>query len=96
MPSGLRCRYSLPKPRGGRNAANPILSEDVYNKRVRKPRKKAGQDPAEDPFEAVSFGELKKHANQPSHIAQGLSHLTTNWRNNPNERKETSRSNRRR
>lgn len=88
-------RYSLPKPKSGRNAANPILSEDVYRVKVRKPRRKV-VDADEDPLGGLNLGELKKHANQPSHIAQGLSHLHTNCRNNPNERRDVVRSSRRR
>lgn len=88
------CRYALPKPRGGRNQPNPILSEDVYNAKVRKPKKKAVTD-ADDPFDGSSFGEMKKYANQPSHIAAGLAHLTTSARQNPNERASITRSNRR-
>lgn len=67
----------------------------MYNKRVRKPRKKAGGD-EDDPLAGGAWGDLKKHAHQPSHVAQGLVHLNTNWRNNPNERKDMARSNRRR
>jgi hypothetical protein len=90
----LLYRFALPKPKGGRNACNPILSEDVYKAKVRRPRKQ--QSSASDPFDGMNFGELKKHANQPSHIVQGLSYLQTNWHNNPNERRATTRSNRRR
>jgi hypothetical protein len=84
----------LPKPRNGVHAANPILSEDVYNQKVRKPRKKAKE--IEDDTDGVVFGGVKKHVAQPSHVAEGLAHLTTNARNNPNERKNMPRANRRR
>jgi Nin one binding (NOB1) Zn-ribbon like len=85
------CRFSLPKPRGGRGSTNPILSEDVYNARVRKPRKPKADD--DDPV-VTSNGGIA--AQQPPHIAQALSYLHTDWRHNPNERKAISRSNRRR
>jgi len=88
------CRYSLPKPTGGRNQPTPILSEDVYKAKVRKPRVKAVEE-GEEQFEGTTFGDLKKFQGQPDHIAAGLSHLTANFRHNPNERKPTMRSNRR-
>lgn len=90
------CRYSLPKPKGGKNAPNPILSEDVYKSRVRKPRASAAKKPSEDPLDELRFGELKKHVSQPHNVEKGLYHLSTGARNNPNERKNMTRSNRRR
>lgn len=91
---GTLCRYSLPKPKGGARSANPILSEDVYNARVRAPRKPAAT--GEVDLDDMRFGELKKHANQSKNAIKGLYHLSTGARNNPNERKNMSRSNRRR
>lgn len=44
----------------------------------------------------LRFGELKKHVNQSRNTVKGLYHLSTGARNNPNERKNMSRSNRRR
>ena len=64
----------------------------MYNKRVRKPRKKAAEITESD----VAFGGSKQHVDQPAHIVAALAHLHTNWVNNPNERKQMSRSNRRR
>jgi hypothetical protein len=84
------CRFSLPKPRGGRGSKNPILSEDVYNARVRKPRKLKADDGE------LGASEPGIAAHQPAHIVQALSYLKTDWRNNPNERKSIARSNRRR
>lgn len=89
------CRYSLPKPKGGARSANPILSEDVYKARVRVPRKPA-PSAGELDLDDMRFGEMKKHANQTRNTVKGLYHLTTGVRNNPNERKNMSRSNRRR
>lgn len=91
-----RCRYSLPKPKGGARAANPILSEDVYKARVRVPKKIVATGDEIDQLDDLRFGELKKHANQSRNTVKGLYHLSTGARNNPNERKNMSRSNRRR
>lgn len=94
------CRYSLPKPKGGSRSANPILSEDVYKARVRVPRKPsvitAAGAAGEVELDDLRFGELKKHAAQSRNTVKGLYHLSTGTRNNPNERKNMSRSNRRR
>lgn len=87
-------RYSLPKPKGGARSANAILSEDVYKARVRVPRKPAAT--GELDLEDIRFGELKKHANQSKNTIKGLYHLSTGARNNPNERNNMTRSNRRR
>lgn len=86
----------MPKPRGGRNAPNPILSEDVYKQKVRKPRTKTKEAADDLDGTNMAFGGVKRHVEQPAHIAAGLAYTNTNWRNNPNERKHMSRSNRRR
>ncbi|KAF8065842.1 NOB1 [Scenedesmus sp. PABB004] len=98
-------RYSLPKPRGGRNSSDPVLREDVFLLRVkalgRRGRKAkgpaAGEDgAAPDPF-APEFGADTWHVATQAELAQhrGLAAvLQPAWKNNPNERKLT-RSNRR-
>ena len=72
----------------------------MYKSRVRVPRKPsataAGGAAGEMGLDDLRFGELKKHVNQSRNTVKGLYHLSTGARNNPNERKNMSRSNRRR
>eukprot|EP00892_Ulva_mutabilis_P007260 jgi/Ulvmu1/4906/UM020_0192.1 len=85
-------RFSLPKPRGGKGSPAPILSEDVYNAKVRRPKAR----PAVDPLEELTLGEHKKFSGHSRGVSKGLSYLVTGPGKNPNERKNMPRSNRRR
>eukprot|EP01025_Chloroclados_australasicus_P019966 TRINITY_DN2097_c0_g1_i9.p3 TRINITY_DN2097_c0_g1~~TRINITY_DN2097_c0_g1_i9.p3 ORF type:complete len:176 (-),score=14.59 TRINITY_DN2097_c0_g1_i9:321-848(-) len=95
-------RFSLPKPKQGRYANNPILSEDELMLQVQKlknsSRLKTGKAKDDtDPF-APEYGEDTWH--QMAIVREGASvlntsALNTNWRKNPNARKNMPRSNRR-
>jgi len=87
-------KYSLPKPMGGRNAAQRILREDMLPRRMARGKKKV------DDFDAFApeFGEDTWHQHQVVNQKLGLKGaalVTAPHRNNPNERKGGTRSNRR-
>jgi len=87
-------KYSLPKPTGGRNAAQRILREDMLPRRMARGKKKV------DDFDAFApeFGEDTWHQHQAVNQKLGLKGaalVTAPHRNNPNERKGGTRSNRR-
>jgi len=93
-------KYSLPKPKGGRNNKQPVLREDVFLQKVKalgglKAKKPAAAAADVDPF-APEFGVDTWHRSQQE-LAQhrGLATLLQpTWKSNPNQRKLT-RSNRR-
>eukprot|EP00775_Hariotina_reticulata_P013406 gene13406-13534_t len=98
-------KFSLPKPRGGRNSRDPVLREDIFLLKVKAlGKKRASKNTTESAAGGVAalshdLNQDNWHSAAPSQreLAQhrGLaSVLQPSWKNNPNERKLT-RSNRR-
>eukprot|EP01026_Neomeris_dumetosa_P067831 TRINITY_DN6627_c0_g1_i7.p2 TRINITY_DN6627_c0_g1~~TRINITY_DN6627_c0_g1_i7.p2 ORF type:complete len:559 (+),score=79.66 TRINITY_DN6627_c0_g1_i7:63-1739(+) len=94
-------RFPLPKPKSGRYAKNPILSEDELMMQVKKLKNSSrfgqGKISWMDPF-APEYGPDTWH--QTTLVREGSDQLNTyalnaNWRRNPNARKMMPRSNRR-
>uniref|UniRef100_A0A061S2A5 RNA-binding protein NOB1 n=1 Tax=Tetraselmis sp. GSL018 TaxID=582737 RepID=A0A061S2A5_9CHLO len=86
-------KYSLPKPRGGKNSKDPILREDVLLAKGPRPKPKAAG--AEDGW-ATEFGSNKQPMLLVSDgVRKSIAPLLNGWKHNPNERKQRS-SNRRR
>jgi len=92
-------RYSLPKPRGGRNAQNPVLREDQLSARQRRPRPKTSAATDQDAAFLPEYGHgqhgafgvagalTAHHLVAPDLVGTGP---------NPNQRRLSARSNRRR
>lgn len=97
-------RFSLPKPKGGRQNGVAILREDVMLQRMPHMRHGA-KDQQIDPYALPSglqtwslleSGDSKRASNTPgARHAKGAAAIMASWKHNPNERKHV-RTNRRR
>lgn len=97
-------RFSLPKPKGGRQDGVPVLREDVMLQRMPHMRAQVAKAGVEvDPFApehgrdywfAQDGGDGRKGSAAARH-AKGAAALLAGWKHNPNERKHV-RTNRRR
>lgn len=86
-------KYSLPKPRGGRNANNPILREDELMQKLKRRSNKKKKDAA-DPFAPEFSTDTWHQAHKQLGANKGAAAILAGWKHNPNERKLT-RTNRR-
>ncbi|GAX82336.1 hypothetical protein CEUSTIGMA_g9765.t1 [Chlamydomonas eustigma] len=88
-------RFSLPKPKGGRGASsNPILSEDMMVLRMGKKLRRKAKTEEKDPFAPEMGSDSWFKSQQTVNGGKGTQYMMTNWKNNPNERKN-ARNNRR-
>ncbi len=80
---------------GGRGASsNPILSEDMMMIRMGKKLRRKARTEEQDPFAPEMGTDSWFKAQQAINGGKGTQYMMTNWKNNPNERKNTH-SNRR-
>eukprot|EP00884_Botryococcus_braunii_P015629 jgi/Botrbrau1/274/Bobra.0022s0243.1 len=90
-------RFSLPKPKGGKNAGNPILREDQLLLARRRGGAHARRGAAGPDAFAPEYGPdtwFRGGTQQGPAHSKGKAALLTGWQNNPNERKNV-RTNRR-
>lgn len=74
-------KFSLPKPRGGRNRSKLILSEDMLRKKPRKKKVAADADPL-----AMEVNIDTWHKGVSSHLGnKGIAMQLASWKHNPNE-----------